>query len=404
MKSFSAANRLAVVFLNALTWMPADRRRLRQLDGHPLVRPGVVRSSPTSSCSTRSPRCRRAGTSPAGPASSLDADTTVAPDDGRGEVRCERQLQRALVWPGGHGDARELLDAEAGRLDRAGRSVPATIRAPKPPVDDVRTSGVTRASNSPTITFAFLTGAPVEEFTTLPTRVPLRAADAWSNAGCGSVSSPVALDAEAPAPRWAKTRPDRVGVVAVVAVGVGGEDRVAHVEERRVRRRQRHRVGDQPGSRPRSPAPGRTARPAACAAPTASRSRSRRPRAPRGRSGRSRRRRSWSGWRRTPSCGCRGPGCRSRTRRRPTSRTGPRGAGSSGRTSRPSPHPSSRTGASRATRRRRRSASTGRARTRARSREASKLPSEYGPSNASLIGSQRNMPLHDGTPSGSVSM
>ena len=48
---------------------------------------------------------------------------------------------------------------------------------------EVRTSGVTRASNSPTITLAFLTGAPVEALTTVPTSVPLRASDAWSNAG-----------------------------------------------------------------------------------------------------------------------------------------------------------------------------------------------------------------------------
>ena len=83
--------------------------------------------------------------------------------------------------------------------------MPPAIRAPKPPVPEVRTSGDTRASNSPTITLAFLTGAPVEALTTVPTRVPLRESDAWSNAGRGSVSSPVADEAEAPAPRWAKT-------------------------------------------------------------------------------------------------------------------------------------------------------------------------------------------------------
>ena len=91
--------------------------------------------------------------------------------------------------------------------------MPAAILAPKPPVSEVRASGVARASNSPTITLAPLTGSPVDPLTTRPTSSPLRESAAWSKPGVGLVSSPVALDAEAPAPRCANT----VQIVSVLS-------------------------------------------------------------------------------------------------------------------------------------------------------------------------------------------
>jgi hypothetical protein len=52
---------------------------------------------------------------------------------------------------------------------------------------------------------AFLTGWPVVALTTVMATVPFFAAAGWSNPGCGSVSSPVWVTADAPAPRLANT-------------------------------------------------------------------------------------------------------------------------------------------------------------------------------------------------------
>ena len=61
----------------------------------------------------------------------------------------------------------------------------------------------------------------------------------------GAVSLESATLAKKPMPRSAKTVPDEVVVRPGVEALVGREDRVAHVEERRLRRRQAHRLGDE---------------------------------------------------------------------------------------------------------------------------------------------------------------
>ena len=124
--------------------------------------------------------------------------------------------------------------------------MPATALTVAPPVEPVRTSGLTRASKRPRMTLAFGIALPVVALTSVSATVPLRAASRVVEAGrrVGVVAG-VGVGRGAGA-ALGEDRPDEVGVVAVVAVEVGREDAVTGVEEARVRGGQRHAVGDEP--------------------------------------------------------------------------------------------------------------------------------------------------------------
>ena len=137
------------------------------------------------------------------PASSFDTDTMDAP--AAVDARLGASLTtRDRFLPAATEKSSIVCVPKPGACTVRGY-VPATARTVAPPVEPVRTSGLTRASKTPRMTLAPLIGSPVVALTKVRATVPFRAAVGWSNPGCGSASSPVAETAEAPAPRRANT-------------------------------------------------------------------------------------------------------------------------------------------------------------------------------------------------------